>query len=181
MKSHNNSNPELSGASYYVINNKIVSRWNRIVTREDLGSNRGLSPVIATVVLAGVVLSIGGALWSYSLGAATVTADNYINDTFDMLHEMQERFDVEHAHYDSSTDELKIWIFNYGEVDITIDVYASLNSSISKTSLGSSISASNTTRIDIDFSSNPIPSQEQVAIKVYSRRQNIAYYTYYVQ
>ena len=181
MNPHNNSKPKLSGASCYLINNKIVSLWNRIVSNGEREIRRGLSPVIATVVLAGVVLAIGGALWSYSIGAATVTADNYVNDTLDMLYEMQERFDVEHAHYDSATDELQIWIFNYGEVDVILDVYASLNSSISNNSLGLSISAGNTTRVDIGFSGNPIPSQEQVAIKVYSRRQNIAYYTYYVQ
>ena len=181
MKPTDNSNPKYSDASYYIINNKIVSHWNRIIIHKGLGSNRGLSPVIATVVLAGVVLAIGGALWSYSIGAATVTADNYVNDTLDMLYEMQERFDVEHAYYDSVTDELKIWIFNYGEVDIIIDVYASLNSSISESYLGSNITAGYTAEIDIDFSGDPIPSQEQIAIKVYSRRQNIAYYTYYVQ
>lgn len=147
---------------------------------EEVNNSKGVSPVIATVVLAGIVLAIGSALWSYSIGAATVTADNYVNDTMDMLFEMQERFDVEHAYYDSSTDELKIWIYNYGEVDVIIDVYASLNSSISESYLNSNITAGYTAEINIDFSGDPIPSQEQVAIKVYSRRQNIAYYTYYV-
>jgi len=147
----------------------------------ELKARIGLSPVIATVVLAGVVLTIGGAIWSYSIGAATVTADNYVNDTMDMLFEMQERFDVEHVNYDSSSDELQIWVYNYGEVDVIVDIYASLNSTISTSSLNSIIGAGNTTRVDIDFSTDPIPSQEQVAIKVYSRRQNIAYYTYYVQ
>jgi len=147
----------------------------------ELKARNGLSPVIATVVLAGVVLTIGGAIWSYSIGAATVTADNYVNDTMDMLCEMQERFDVEHVYYNSDTDALKIWIFNYGEVDITIDVYASLNSQINESIYNSIISAGYTTCVDLDFSGKSIPSREQVAIKVYSRRQNIAYYTYYVQ
>ena len=140
----------------------------------------GLSPVIATVILAGVVMTIGGAIWSYSLGAASVTADVYVNDTLDMLCEMQERFDVEHVYYNALTDELQVWIHNYGEVEVTADIYVTLNSSICKSSANHKIVAGNITRVDIDFSSNPIPSQELVAIKIYSRRQNIAYHTYYV-
>ena len=156
------------------------SLYNRIDNNEEGKRSKGVSPVIATVVLAGIVLAIGGALWSYSIGAASVTADNYVNDTLDMLYEMQERFDVEHAYFDSSTKELEIWIYNYGEIDMVVDVYASLNSSISEEFLNSNITAGYTAKVDIDFSNYTIPSQEQFAIKVYSRRQNVAYYTYYV-
>lgn len=35
---------------------------------------KGVSPVIATVILSGVVLMIGGGLWSYSLEAPSSVA-----------------------------------------------------------------------------------------------------------
>lgn len=142
---------------------------------------RALSPVIATVILAGVVLTIGGAIWSYSLGAATVTADAYVSDTMALLYEMQERFDVEHITYDSTADVLKVWVYNYGEVNVTVDVYVTLNSTVVESTENILIEAYNTTLVEVDFSASPLQSQDQVAVKVYSRRQNIAYQTYYVQ
>ncbi len=141
----------------------------------------GISPVISNLILSAAVLSIGGMIWSFSLGASTTTADIYVNDTLDMLNEMKERFDVENVSYDTTVDELRIWVYNYGEVDINVDIYASLNSTISRLSQSNFIVAGNTTQVDIDFTSDPISPQEQVAIKVYSRRQNVAYYTFYVQ
>ena len=144
-------------------------------------SRKALSPVIATVIMAGVVLTIGGAIWSYSLGAASITADIYVNDTLDMLYEMQERFDVEHAVYNFDNDTLRLWIYNYGEVDVIIDVYITINGEDSESTTNHQIIAGECKKIQIDFSLDPITTQETVAIKIYSRRQNVAYYTYYAQ
>jgi len=141
---------------------------------------KALSPVIATVILAGVVLTIGGAIWSYSLGAASVTADNYVNDTLDMLYEMQERFDVEHAAYNFDNDTLRLWIYNYGEVDIMVDIYTTINGDDGNSSFNQQISSGECKKILIFFK-DPITPQETIAIKIYSRRQNVAYYTYYAQ
>ena len=144
------------------------------------GKRRALSPVIATVILSGVVLAVGGAIWSYSLGAATVTADAYVSDTMALLYELQERFDVEHVVYDSTSKLLKVWVYNYGQVNVTVDVYVTLNSTVVESTENILIPVYNTTRIEVDFTANPLISQDQVAIKVYSRRQNVAYQTYYV-
>jgi len=91
------------------------------------------------------------------------------------------RFNVENAYYDTTVDELRIWVFNYGEVDIKVAIYVSIDSAFSELSESTFIEAGNTVRVDIDFSLDPISPQEQVAIKVYSRRGNLAYYSYYVQ
>jgi len=141
---------------------------------------RALSPVIATVILAGVVLTIGGAIWSYSLGAASITADVYVSDTMRLLNEMKERFDVEHVFYDSTNDMLQVWVYNYGGVNCTIDVYVNVTVTVVEPSTNHFIEAYNTTCIEFDFSSSPLPSYEQIAIKVYSRRQNVAYKRYSV-
>ena len=141
----------------------------------------GMSPVISSLILSAAVLSIGATLWSFSLSATTITAEVYVNDTLDMLNEMKERFDVENVSYDSTVDELRIWVYNYGEVDIDVAIYGSIDSDFSLLSESTFIEAGNTVRVDIDFSLDPISPQEQVAIKVYSRRGNLAYYSYYVQ
>jgi hypothetical protein len=43
------------------------------------------------------------------------------------------------------------------------------------------IIAGSTILVNLDFSSEPVSSQEQIAIKVYTRRQNVAFYTHFVQ
>lgn len=138
-----------------------------------------MSPVIATVILAGCVLTIGGIIWSYSLGVTTVTAEIYVNDTMDMLHEMQERFDVEHVRYNTNNDTLLVWVYNYGEVEIMIDVYPTINSELHEASANNKIEAGETKKVLFLFTS-PLVPQDQVILKLYSRRQNVAYYTYYI-
>ncbi len=89
---------------------------------------RGLSPVIATVILSAAVLAIGGALWAYASDTATFVATGYIEDTIELTNEVTERFVVEHISYDSSQDELKVWVFNYGGQQIIVDTYAYVSS-----------------------------------------------------
>jgi hypothetical protein len=89
---------------------------------------RGLSPVIAAVLLSGAVLTIGGALWAYASDTATFVATGYIEDTIELTNEVTERFVVEHIIYDSSQDELLVWLFNYGGQDFIVDTYAYVSS-----------------------------------------------------
>ena len=58
---------------------------------------RGLTPVISVIILSAVVIAVGGAVWSYAQSAATVIANNYVNDTLSLLYEVTERFYVEHV------------------------------------------------------------------------------------
>jgi flagellin-like protein len=151
---------------------------------------RGLSPVIATIILSAVVIAIGGAIWSYSQGASTVIANSYVNDTLELLNEVTERFAVEHVSNNTEGSILHVWVYNYGEVDIVIDVYANATHFNETTStFNSTFSANYTTSItagilvliEIDFSSYNLFPSDEVAVKVHSRRQNNAYYKYYVR
>jgi hypothetical protein len=141
---------------------------------------RALSEVISTVLLSGVVLAIGGAIWAYSLGATTAIADGYINDTLSLVNEIVERFNVEHIQYQSGSDTLKVWIYNYGEVDTTVDVYITVNATIERHSYGESISSEQVKAVSFDFTSDPLTMGDDVVIKVYSRRQNVAYSSFIV-
>ena len=138
---------------------------------------RALSPVIATVILAGVVLTIGGAVWSYSLGATTVIANGYVDDTLNLLNEITERYSVEHVFYDDSNNILTIWIFNYGEVDIIVDVYVNVEELGEKSVKNTPILSGDYEPVAFIFDPGLV-SDDLVAIKVYSRRQNIVYGTY---
>ena len=146
---------------------------------------RALSPVIATIILSAVVISIGGAIWSYASGASTVIANNYVNGTMDLKNEIVERFIVEHATNTSDGSNMSIWVYNYGDVDIIVDVYANATHVNSSTysfcsNLTNTVTSGSLVEIEIHFTSGALEPGDTVAVKVHSRRQNNAYYKYYV-
>jgi flagellin-like protein len=145
---------------------------------------RGLSPVIASVILSAAVLTIGGALWAYASDTATFVATGYIEDTIELTDEVTERFVVEHISYDSLQNELKVWVFNYGGQDIFVDTYAYVssisNGEFMDSTFDTSIDSGDNSMIIIPLSDSVEPGDE-VSIKVHSRRQNSAYETYYIR
>lgn len=149
----------------------------------------GVSPVIATIILSAAVITIGAAVWNYSQGAATVIANDYVNGTLDLLNELTERFTVEHTSNNSDGSMLYVWIYNYGEVDVIVDIYANAthyNSTTEKyeyllsANYSNSVVSEGIVKIEIPFSSRHLSAGDFVAIKVHSRRQNNAYHKYYV-
>ena len=156
------------------------------VQHEHRGTNMrrraALSEVISAVILAGVVLAVGGALWSYSVGASTVIAEDYVNDTLDLVNEVTERFVVEHVSYNSVANELTVWIYNYGEQKIVIDTYANVTTSATSFqdfTLGTAVGKGESVDTVISLSEE-VASNDRVSIKLYSRRQNFAYETYFI-
>jgi len=121
---------------------------------------------------------VGGAVWSYSQGATTVIANDYINETLDLLKEVTERFVIEHVSNSSDGSTLNIWIYNYGDVDLVVDLYADVNGTTNSI-LGTSIDCGSLVKIDVSFEGDPLVRSDEVLIKVHSRRQNNAYYKYY--
>jgi flagellin-like protein len=144
-----------------------------------LQRSRGVSPVIATIILSAVVIAVGGGVWSYSQGAATVIANDYVNGTLSLLNEVIERFNIEHVCNNSDRDYLYVWIYNYGDVDIVIDLYANTTDEFGST-LETAISSGELVKITVSFTGDHLESGDEVAIKAHSRRQNNAYYKYYV-
>lgn len=151
--------------------------------------SKGLSPVIATIILSAVVISVGGAIWSFAQGASTVIANNYVNGTLTLVNEIIERFTVEHAANSSDGKFLHVWVYNYGDVDIVVDVYANASHYVDEdnttytfcSNLTNSVIKGSFEIIELDFSSSSLEVGDEVAVKVHSRRQNNAYYKYYVQ
>ena len=141
--------------------------------------NRGLSPVIATIILSAVVISIGGAVWSYAQGAATVNANQYVDTTMELMNEIIERFSIEHVSNNSDGTTLYVWVYNHGDVDIIVDLYAN-STGIYLHTFETTVVSEDLVKVSIDFQSDPLVAGDEVAIKAHSRRQNNAYYTYYV-
>ena len=139
---------------------------------------KALSPVISSLILSAAVIAIGGSLWSYSAGAATMVAESYVNDTLELVNEVTERFVVEHVTIDAEKNTLSVWVYNYGTQKIKVDVYVKDGDTFIGQTLGTVIDKGDTSEITIEITQRA--SDDEVSIKVHSRRQNNAYETYYV-
>lgn len=138
---------------------------------------RALTPVIATMILSAVVIAVGGAIWAYAQGASTVIANSYIDETFDLLDEVIERFMIEHVTNSSDGKNLTVWVYNFGDVDIVVDLYVNTTTYFTFT-LESEVSTGDIESIVVDLTSSPLTSGQEVSIKAHSRRQNNEYYNY---
>lgn len=142
-------------------------------------SRKGLTPVVASVILSGMVLVIGAGVWSYSYGAASSMAQEYSEITIDMVHTITERYCIEKVHFDSGTENIHIWIYNYGNIPIEVEVTATVNGnqySDPALFLGAKVLDS----VAIDLSAESLGSLDEVIISVISDRSNQEYWTYYV-
>jgi hypothetical protein len=144
-------------------------------------NRKALSPVISSLILSATVIVVGGTIWGYANGASTVIAENYVNDTLELVNEVTERFIVEHVSYDSGTDELSVWVYNYGDQKIIVDTNANITtSSTSFMDTGSGTVLQKGESVEVIISvSGPVASGDKASIKIHSRRQNSAYKIYY--
>ena len=144
-----------------------------------MNSRPGIAPVVSTIILSATLLIIGGAIWSYTNSASQVLASDYVNETNRLIYEISERFTIEHVSNNTDCSQLNITLYNYGSVNVTLDVYASIDGTTY------SSNPSNPTKIaegERGFVLITIEAEkgDSVGIKAHSRRQNDAYYTYIV-
>lgn len=139
---------------------------------------RGVSEVLAAVVLTAVTLTVGSVIWAFAQSATIAATNDYINGTFTTMKDIIERFTVEHVGSNTARTELYVSVYNYGDVPITVDIYATINGYDYHTDLNipKTIGSKDYWKATLSITAS---SGSEVAVKVYSRRQNIAYYTYY--
>jgi len=70
---------------------------------------------------------------------------------------------------------------NRGDRDIVVDVYANVTGGAYNYTLETAAASNEIVEVDVSFQATPLQSGQEVAIKVYSRRQNNAYDKYTVQ
>lgn len=143
------------------------------------GQRRALSPVIATLIISAVVLTIGGGIWAYAQGASTVIAEDYANDTLSLVDEITERYIIEWVSCSTNGDTLTVWVYNYGDVDIMVNVQVGVDDGNSGSFNDKEIVAGTCEDIAVPFGDYLVAGDE-VSIQVYSRRQNSVYQAYYV-
>ena len=145
------------------------------MSKRSASRSGAFSVVISAVILSAVIMAVGGAIWAFSQGAMTITAEDYAESLINMTDVISERFIVEHVANDSS--HIIVWVYNYGEVDIVIDIYIDIVGGSSNSSLDVGVDPKGLVEVDIPLS---FTSGDEVAVKAVSRRGKNAYYRYIV-
>ena len=140
-----------------------------------LADRKALSPVVASVILCAAVLVLGMSVWSFSYSLSSVLQSNYYEGVKVQRDTVRERFTVEHVAYIDS--KLHVWVYNYGEVDIEVDVYVRGDAEGSNAT-GTLVTGSNIVKIEVSLTA--LAGGEELSITVMSRRQNFVYSTYVV-
>ncbi len=139
---------------------------------ERLKNRKALSPVVSALILSAAVLTVGGAVWAYSQGAMIISSEHYAESVINMSETISERFIIEHVSYDPDMDILSIWVFNYGDIKIDVNVTYPENL------IGwTEVSSKHLEEISFYFDSGV---ETEVGIKVESRRENDVYYRFVV-
>ena len=141
-----------------------------------LNDIKAITPVVSTIILCGVVLIIGISVWSYTYSIARSLEESYYQGVKRQIDAISERFVVEHIYYDNSTDILNVYVFNYGTVDIQVDVYVRGDAE-GQNATGVSVPHGQMVRIKVPLIAN---MSDELSITVMSRRQNAVYATYVV-
>ena len=142
---------------------------------ESTSRSRAFSLVISAVILSAVVMAVGGVIWAFSQGAMTITAEDYAEAMINMTDTISERFIIEHVNH--SVTEISVWIYNYGDVDISIKIQYEAITEPAGSDNWIEVASKDLKHFKImGFDS----ASRELNIKVYSKRGNNAFYRYLV-
>lgn len=139
-----------------------------------LTDKKGLTPVVASVILCGVVLAVSVSVWSFTYTVSSGLQESYYKGIKEQIDAVSERFTVEHIAYHDG--ELRVWIYNYGDVSIKVDVYVRGDVE-GGNATGTPIPAGETARIDVSLTAS---GGDELSVTIMSRRQNVIYAAYVV-
>jgi archaellum component FlaF (FlaF/FlaG flagellin family) len=142
-------------------------------------NRKALSPVISTLILSAAVLTIGGGVWSFSMGAASSTATDYTYTTTDMVHTIIERLNIELVDYDSTTQDATVWVYNYGSIHIEVDITVTIDGVDYFSTVTTGIDPKTMEDIVVEINLG-LDSDEMLSVKAETERENVDYEIYYV-
>ena len=141
---------------------------------------KALSPVIASVILSGMVLVVGAGVWSYSYGAASMMANDYADTTIDMVHTISERFCIEKVHYDNTTEYIHVWVYNYGSIEINTTISIKIGDTTYPDSTYRIINSKQIERVPFYIGEPDLAPSEEVVIEIVTTKSNQESVKYYV-
>lgn len=140
---------------------------------------KGLSTVISSILLTATIVAVGGAVWNYAQGATSIISQSYIDDTIELVNDVTERFMIEYISNNTDFTTLYIWIYNYGNANVTADVYVTADDTVYTSDLDNPLYIESGEYVCANITVS-VPTSESLTVKVHSRRQNNAYATYLV-
>jgi flagellin-like protein len=90
------------------------------ISRSFLRNNRGISEIIASLLLLLIVSVAGAALYSFSLSAFSSSSSTFQQQTIQREEQARERFQIT-AVWWNTVNQLNLTILNYGKIDIAVD------------------------------------------------------------
>jgi flagellin-like protein len=118
-------------------------------------NKRGVSEIIASLILILIVSSVGVMAYSYSIGAFSSSTSIFQLDTSLKERQAQERFAII-AVWSNTTSQLNLTVLNYGQIDLTIDMVYVNWTSVANYLAGRGATVGKGTLIQVSFIS-PIP------------------------
>lgn len=152
-----------------------------------LTDKKGLSDVVATIILCGVVLIVGISVWSSTYMVTSGLQSDYYEKIQNQVEKISERFIIEHVSYNGIT-VFKVWVYNYGDIteygDLSIDIIVYVYEEgvlRGGTSDFINIPSGETAEITINLN-QVLTAGSEVVVKAVSKRdsENVAYRTYVV-
>jgi hypothetical protein len=123
-----------------------------------------------------MVLVIGATVWGVATGASTVIQNNYYEEVMESVEKIKERFVIENIGVDSALTELRIWVFNYGPIDLTINlIRVTGGNNISSQSDSISVSAGEFKLITLEPTEISLMRGLSVTVELRSSRGNKVY------
>lgn len=86
-----------------------------------LRDRRGVSEVIASLILILIVSIAGVVLYSYSLGAFNMSSSYFLLQTRLEEEKVRERFQIAATWWDMASQLLNLTIFNHGKIETVVD------------------------------------------------------------
>lgn len=81
-------------------------------------SRRGVSPVVASIILIAVTLSVGLALWGFVIGEAALSSGAMGESTASNVNNLREKFVITNVAFDYPTSgKVTVWFYNNGAIN----------------------------------------------------------------
>jgi len=142
-------------------------------------ASRGFSSVLTSILMCGVVISIGISIWGFTHSAATVMRSDYYDEVIESVYKIKERFRIENIGVNiTSANSLNVWVVNYGECDVNITrfkISGDGNETYYYPPNGALLSSGEFRRFDIVQDEVPLLKGHNISVRVESEKENKAY------
>jgi hypothetical protein len=138
-----------------------------------LRDSRGLSTVLTAMILCASVLTIGGTAWAFANNTSSVLQENYFDEVVVNVDKAKERFMIETIDYNAETNTTRVWAYNYGEIDVIVDVYVYYNGLIVGQTTDHALAVGETRQFDVAV--NAVNVGDEFVVKMISERGNVEY------